>query len=883
VGIGDEVRARRHGVALSAQRLFTNREEEVAAFAAKLAAVRAVRADNPDVNLDLRSGRRNVLAFYGQGGIGKTRLSNECQRLFAEPKKPKGIKRAAVRVDFSEPSSRDPELYLLALRAGVAGIARSFPAFDTCLALYWARRHPGVSMVEFVRNQSSLGGVVDRDAFASNLRDFIQEFLLDSAGPVVGGASRAVLLTWERIRQSKVIRNLGRECPYLESCVQEEDLDELRLHLPLLLGWDLSRLQRHGDVDIAVFLDAFEHVSHGRRRARRGDIEDAIARSIFFLPSALFIVTSRNRLDWGSPRRAPTLEYAGAEDWPGLAETGSSGDQHLVGALSLDDCQEHLETCLLDEHGQAAIPADLRAAIASLSDGVPLYLDVATNHFRSLAVHGRTPGVEDFARGVPEIVLRLMEDLGDDEADLLRAAALLGVFDRETLHAALPDMRSASVEHFLDRSFVFDRGESMYSVHEMLQTSVRLQDPATSDPWSRREWDAVETRLVSFWADHLQDPGSRLWRDRRSQSLAFWQLVGLYATTGVDAEPLADIMMQVQLRGVWATIYAARSQSEVLLTDRGRAFLLMLDGMMERQIGRLGEADKLLSHALASPALEGNVRRLAMYYLGETRDIHVGDPAPLFHSIAEQADRLGTEARIAWAHSLTRHEDLVGALAIAEQVGIDEHDPEFRYRMFELLGVIWWSAGRMTDSAAYFEQSRQVALAEKSPLLLALATRHLGLASCWSTPSVAALPVIDEAEALNRDLGLKPGIGQCLMTRATALAGTAPLPAIDDLTAQAEETFASGGYVDDAIGPLAISVFAAAVAGDQDLAEQRRRHLQARAEGRRPRHWLAVADVWTGHREAFERMAWPQGAEQAWRDWRQVLTDRRSATTPRPE
>lgn len=216
MGIADEIRARRHGVALSAQRLFTNRESETGAFAAKLEEVRAARRENPDVNLDLRSPRRNVLAFYGLGGIGKTRLSKECQRLFLEPKKAKGTRRAAVRVDFSEPSGRDAELYLLALRAGMAGLAHSFPAFDTCLALYWARRHPGLPVAEFVRNQSFLGGAVDREALARNLRDFVTG-LLDNASPVVGGASRAAVLTWERIREARSMRILERDCPFLDA------------------------------------------------------------------------------------------------------------------------------------------------------------------------------------------------------------------------------------------------------------------------------------------------------------------------------------------------------------------------------------------------------------------------------------------------------------------------------------------------------------------------------------------------------------------------------------------------------------------------------------------------------------------------------------------
>lgn len=816
-----------------------------------------------------------MLTFYGLGGIGKTRLSSECQRLLLEPKKPKGTKRAAIRVDFSEPSGRDAELYLLALRAGMAGLASSFPAFDTCLALYWARCHPGVSMAEFVQNQSFLGGVVEREALARNLRDFITG-VLDNAGPLVGGASRLAVLTWDRIREVRSMRILERDCPFLEACAREEDLDELRLHLPLLLGWDLGRMQRKSDIDVVMFLDTFEHVAHGRRRARRGDLEDAIARSIFYLPSVLFTVTTRNRLDWGSARRSPSLEYAGPEDWPGLAEIGAATDQHRVGALSRDDCSAHLEACLLDEHKRAAIPAELRGLLASMSDGVPLYLDVAVNHFRSLVIRGRTPTVDDFARGVPEIVLRLMEDLDDDEADLLRAAALMGVFDRETLRAALPDLRSSSVEHFLDRSFILERDEGVYSVHEVLQTSVRLQDSSTTNPWSPDEWEAVESRLVGFWSSQLRDPCSPLWCDRRSQSLAFWQLVGVYATTCVDADIIADVVMQVQLKGAWATIDAARSQPSALLTDRGRAFLLMLDGMMERQIGKLSEAERLLSQALESSALTRDVRRLAMYYLGETRDVHVGDAAPLFQSIAEHDDRLGTEARIALAHSLARNQDLAGALAIAEDLVIDETDPEFQYRKFELLGVIWWSAGRLDASVTNFERSRQVAVSENSPLLLALATRHLALASCWRQRS-ASLPLIDQAEELNRDLGMKPGIGQCQMARATVFAGSAPRHVIDELTVQAEETFTSAGYLDDAFGPLAVAVLAAAVEGDEDLAEQRRRHLQRRAKGRRPRHWLAVADAWTGHREAFDRVAWPQGSEQALRDWNTVLNERISS------
>jgi len=526
----------------------------------------------------------------------------------------------------------------------------------------------------------------------------------------------------------------------------------------------------------------------------------------------------------------------------------------------------------------------LRRSIAGLSGGLPLYLDVAVHHFRNLMDRGTTPTVDDFVRGVPEIVLRVMEDLSDDETDLLRVAALLGVFDRQTLKVALPDIRSSTVEHFLDRAFVTARTDHLFSVHELMQTSVRLQDSHTTSPWSDEDWRTVEERLVSYWTAQMSDTGSPLWRDRRTQALAFWQFVDLYATTGVRADGLADIIMQVQLHGKWATIDAARSQPEPLLTPRGRAFLQFLDGMMERQTGALSEADRLLSRTLESPDMAGDVRRLALYYLGETRDVGEGDARPVFTEIMETGsgdDRLTIEAQLALAHSLARRCDLTGALSIAENLAIDEGDAEFSYRHHELLGIIYWSAGQFERSAAAFERSRQVAVAQNSTLLTGLATRHLGLASCWIQPS-AVLSILDRAEALNRELGMKPGIGQCLMSRATALVGTQPLPVIEQLLEEAHEIFTGAGYLGDALGPRAIAVFAAAAEGDTDRADEYRRRLYAAAAGRLPRHWLAAADVWTGHRDAFDQARWPEGAEHAWQAWANALIQRQRGGASRP-
>ncbi|KPM56418.1 hypothetical protein ACG83_00135 [Frankia sp. R43] len=841
------------------------------AFAGKLEELRQLRTAHPDVSLDLTAPRRNVLAFYGDGGIGKTSLSRELERRFLAGSQ----RRQAVRIDFSEPTARDPELFVLHLRSGLAPL-KHFPAFDTGLALYWARQNPGVPLTDFVTHQSSLGTAAQRQRFARELSEFTQG-IVDGAGLVVGGASRAARFAWRQIQNSLVVRDLRKNCPFFEACATEEDTEQLRLHLPLLLAWDLMRLQASGDADVAIFLDTFEHVPNQRRSARLADLEDSIVRSAFFLPTTLFVVTSRRRLDWAADTRAPSLEFSGPAVWPGLAD-GPASDQHRVGMLSAEDSRDYLEHCLCDDAGAPVIPEELRDQVARLSEGMPLYLDVACNHYMALLGRGQTPEVGDFAGGLPQVVMRLMEDLDDPQSDLLRAAALLRVFDRGTLRVAVPSLRSSAIEQFLDRSFVLQREDDVFSIHELLQTSVRLQDSFTANPWSADEWAEVAARLVAHWSALFEDPDSRLWRDRRTQALAFWQLTGLYATLGTTVPHLAYIIMQVQLRGVWATIDAGRDQPAALLTDHGRSLLTLLDGMMERQIGDLQHTVELLAPFEGPTPLpaEENLRRLALYYLGETYDLRGGgDAAATFEAIAaEHDDRLAHEALIALAHSRSRDGDNAAALAIARQFDPEIRDGELRYRLHELFGHIWWCAGHFDRAAHHFAITKQTAEEQDSPLLLALARRHLALVQCWSSPALV-LADIEEIEQLNRDLGLHPGIAQCQMSRATALVGQASLATIDELLDDAAHTFTAAGYLDDAIGPVAVGVFAAAASGDLTLANTRKEALFQQAEGRRVRHWLAAADIWTLGADPHGRVTWPEGADVSVAAWAAPLTARR--------
>lgn len=137
----------------SAQNTFTNRTAELDAFVDSVAA--HVFDDPVAVVEDLRSPRRNVLVYYGMGGVGKTRLSKELDSRYETGVEP-GELRATFRVDFDEGGASDLEGILLGLRASLGRWKAKWPAFDLAFAVYWERAHPGVPLQFAVNNATAV-------------------------------------------------------------------------------------------------------------------------------------------------------------------------------------------------------------------------------------------------------------------------------------------------------------------------------------------------------------------------------------------------------------------------------------------------------------------------------------------------------------------------------------------------------------------------------------------------------------------------------------------------------------------------------------------------------------------------------------------------------
>jgi len=162
----------------SAVDLFTNRcaEHEIFEFALVRHAeeVLAGRARLADAS------RRNVLTFYGIGGIGKTELSRRLERWvlgdlaspgeWGEPP-PFDQEIRTMRVDFHGSGAVDAADIVMRLRAAAAGSARLLAAFDLGFAAWWALAHPGTSLPQV---RSPVGADV-RAQITDTLNDIISD------------------------------------------------------------------------------------------------------------------------------------------------------------------------------------------------------------------------------------------------------------------------------------------------------------------------------------------------------------------------------------------------------------------------------------------------------------------------------------------------------------------------------------------------------------------------------------------------------------------------------------------------------------------------------------------------------------------------------------
>ncbi|MEU8787380.1 ATP/GTP-binding protein [Streptomyces sp. NPDC048637] len=858
---------------------FADRRDEWATVVESLVRhTRWVREDGFDVE-DLETPRRNVLVFYGVGGIGKSTLSrgvaehlvdSEARGADWPPLAPEVGRVVPVRVDLSRDSGSDFESLMLALRLAVAELGEPMPAFDLAFQRYWERNHPGEPLEEYLRCRTWFSRFPGARSLSGQMQSVLSDVaqavsLPGTAGALVGkGLGSLVRALRDRRHQVRSLAECRRLADLLEA---EPDLEALSYYSHLL-AWDLSRVSAKRQATLVVLLDTFEDVGDRVHR----DLERLIQRVAWLMPNALFVITGRNRLQWDDAKLEGQLDWAGPDFWPQLVGGAAQEPrQHTVGYLSAEDCERYL--CeRLTVASRPLMDDSARHLITANSHGLPLYLDLAVMRFLDMyRKNGRAPVANEFNLDFPALVARTFRDLTPSVRQVLRAVSLLDSFSVELAAAAAGLDHDAPALELVERPFVdLDPGAPWpYRLHNLVREAMREADSTSEDRWSPADWRRAAQRTVDALEREVAG-------DRRRLVAALRQGMTLARDYGLELGWLQDAAFRYVDDFVWEPIElpspAPQASHNAQISSAAEALAVALSAIARRQRRHRGETAEQLRAVLASGQLPESLLELPRYFLAEC-DRDLGNFASSLEGMRQVVDaggRLAPTAARGLVHLARRVGRFPQVRAAAEALGVEG-------RRDRALGDLWWTQGDMALACSSYAVNRDEALRLGQPGEAALSQACLAFAAAFRDRPRAG----EEIERAQDALGGVAIRWAELQTKIASLVRDAG--ASTDLPARADEV------VDEAreaglTSSIAYVRFAgclhAAVLGEPALQDEAREQLNECVRGEEFAYLAELSYLMVGEDppEDLPHAEWVDGQSRVRARWVAIVDDRRRET-----
>ncbi|MEU6578515.1 ATP/GTP-binding protein [Streptomyces sp. NPDC046805] len=832
-----------------------------------------VRAPGFDVE-DLEAPRRNVLVFYGVGGIGKSTLSRGVADRLADaatgredwpPLNPSVGRVLPVRIDLSRETGADVESLMLALRLAVADLGHAMPAFDIAFQRYWQSTHPGEPLEEYLRRRTWFsrlpGSNVLSQQMQSVLSDAAQVLALPGTTGALVGLGLRSLVGALRDRRHWVRTLAG--CRRLADLLEAEPSQDTLSYFAHLLAWDLEQLPERHRVTPVVLLDTFEDA--GRRGHR--DLEKLIQRVVWLMPNALFVITGRNRLQWADATLEGQLDWAGPECWPQLVGgVREEPRQHTVGYLSAEDCDIYL--CeRLTIGGEPLLDDRTRYLITRNSYGLPLYLDLAVMRFLDLyRRNGRTPEVHEFNLDFPALVARTFRDLPPETRRVLRSVSLLDAFSISLATAASSLDHDAPAMDLVERPFV-DADPAApwpYQLHDLIRETVREADSTSEDRWSDADWQ--RTALRAF-----QALGGETDRDRTRLVASLRQGLRLANDYRLDLGWLEEAAFRYVEDFLWEPLGTAETDVSDLasITTPAHALSVTLAAIADRQSRHRSLTAETLRAVLASGQLPETLRELPQYFLAEC-DRDLGNfQASLagMQQVIDVGGRLAATAARGQAHLARRVGRFPQVRAAAEALGTEG-------RRDRVLGDLWWSQGTIALACSSYAASRDEALSTGQPGEAALSQACLAFASAFQDRPRAAEQIARAKELLGQASirWAEIQVQIAVLVRDAGLASDLPERA-ERVATLAQEA----GLTSSVAYARLAGCFHATVLDSPSLLEEARDRLRTSVRGEEFAYLMELTYLMAGDQPPTELPAaqWLDGVQQTQARWAALVADRR--------
>ncbi|MFF3409067.1 ATP/GTP-binding protein [Streptomyces sp. NPDC002742] len=864
---------------MQAAEAFTNRSSQWETVAAALTEhLQHVSSLDPE---DLEAPRNNVLVFHGVGGIGKTTLSRTLEAALADAgRRPSqwgapgwpADRILPVRIDLARSAGTDFEQIVLTIRSALTRIGRPLPAFDLALRRYWDVNHPGEPLEEYLR-RAGLGsrfGQALPQQVQSALADVAQALMLPGTiGSVVGQVTGALVSALRERRQTvRALAGCARLADLLEA---EPDLDALAFY-PHLLAWELTRLPEGKRVVPVILLDTFEDIGDRTHR----DLERLIQRTVWLMPNAFWIITSRSRLQWADPALQGQLDYTGPSAWPGLSSTPvpaarapgvRAARQVLVGDFSPEDCDDYLARRLTRD-GQPLISESVRQVITARSYGLPLHLDLSVARFLELRRTGHLPQPADFDHDFPALVARTLSDLTPDERRVLRSVTLLDAFDIALATRAAGLTHESPAQRLTERPFVRETpfGLWPFHLHSLIQSAVRTADDTTDDRWTETDWHQAAQRAFTALGEQHQaadDPGRLLLIACLRQGLR------LARDHHLDLDWLTPAAWTYVSDSVWEPLAPpARQEQAGTLHTPAEALAELLHTLARRQHEHRARTVERLTTVIDAGLLPGELQEMAVYYQAKAeRDLGRSNTSRHgMQYVADRGGRLAPAARRGLAHLARLGGDFPTALATARALG-------WAGRGHRVEGDIWWPHGDMHRAATAYAAAR--AQAEEHAVAGELATSQAQRAFVLSfTDPRTAADEIDLARQLLTGLVLR--VTTATVATAELIRDASTTHDIEDRAEQLRtEIRLAGVTVAEPILELALS-FHHAIQGDDEKATASITRLRELTHSGDYAYYADIAHFMAGLPvETPSQAQWLDGAQPTRQRWRNLVIARR--------
>lgn len=408
-----------------AQKLFTDREEPRHVYRESMVAW----PQKP----------REIVVYYGKGGIGKSRL---LKSLFIEEQEHLPVvdeyKVRKIFISLDAYDYSNPVNILMAIRNGVSG---DCGLFDYALLQYCTKAKMTVEEI-------------------MSKNDILSSPVVDALNDIISLSTASVCIPAAALKKCiSLIKDLHFRSKYKEEIAEISELNEFEIfeRLPYYLGLCISYAAEKGTRHV-LFMDSYESLL-ARTKNGAASIEQEEWLKELFLASEVFrvIIASRDRLHW--EREDP--------DW------GEFLNQHLLYNLSDEDsCWFLTQVPIADK--------SIINTIIQHAGGVPLYLDMCVDLYESYINGESTFDMTPLQKG-EKIIDRYIRHLSDKDKYAIRVLSVPKCFDRRFAMLLLKKQNLLYAEDelnaLLEKSIILPIEEShgMWKVDESVRLHLKEQ------------------------------------------------------------------------------------------------------------------------------------------------------------------------------------------------------------------------------------------------------------------------------------------------------------------------------------------------------------------------------------------------------------------------